>query len=256
MTATPEQRLTIIKHLAGGKPLDVVATITHLDRSVVLDIASKHGYPDRDKLSWAVDVLAKKLDEAAALPDRTEQELAQQAAKKAAERPTVEPISIPAEPLTKPDEIRILLNTAKAHPSKRIQNAADRVFTTLDRLRDLIREDEEKHSERRRQEAEKEKLRTEIARLEEQLKTKKQALRKSPAQIPGGRAAAESGQLAAARANSGLVSNDDLAEYGLDSKTLRAWGLAQAEVDCPAVGRVPRRVLDAWLTAHPESVAS
>lgn len=64
MTTTKDleipQRITVLKHLAGGKPIDVTATITGLTAETVLDLASHHGYPDRDKLAWAVDVLTKK----------------------------------------------------------------------------------------------------------------------------------------------------------------------------------------------------
>lgn len=65
-TVTAEQRLTIVKHLAAGKDLDWVAAATRFDRSVVLDIASRHGYPDVSKLAWARDVLAELGDMLAA----------------------------------------------------------------------------------------------------------------------------------------------------------------------------------------------
>ncbi len=86
MTASeisPTTRLTIVKHLANGKDLTVVALIVKLPREEVLDVASHHGYPDTDKLAWAADVLKKKLDEdqRAALP-----------------RPTVVPAASPTRP--------------------------------------------------------------------------------------------------------------------------------------------------------------
>lgn len=67
-TVTAEQRLTIIKHLAAGKDLDWVAAATKFDRSVVLDIASHHGYPDPAKLAWARDVLTEKAQQPAPAP--------------------------------------------------------------------------------------------------------------------------------------------------------------------------------------------
>jgi hypothetical protein len=54
-----------------------------------------------------------------------------------------------------PDEIRILINTAKGHPSKRIQAQANKVLDAIGRLRDLIAEDEAKHAERRAEDAQK-----------------------------------------------------------------------------------------------------
>lgn len=68
---TPATKIALLKHLAAGKGLDVVATIVHLSRDQVLDVASHHGYPDREKLTWAVDVLEKRADAATAVPDRT-----------------------------------------------------------------------------------------------------------------------------------------------------------------------------------------
>lgn len=177
---TAQQRLAVVKHLASGKPLDVVATIAHLDRSVVLDIGSSHGYPDTDKLGWAADVLAKKIDD--------EQKATITPAPERRTQTPVAATSTPAAtgppPLTKPDEIRVLLNTAKAHPSKRIQNAADRVFDSLDKVRALIREDEEKHAEKRKAAAAKAEARAEVERLEEQLREAKAKLRGKPAAAP------------------------------------------------------------------------
>lgn len=83
-TVTAEQRLTIVKHLAAGKDLDWVAAATRFDRSVVLDIASRHGYPDRSKLAWARDVLAELGDMLAAERAKVEARRKQAEAKRQA----------------------------------------------------------------------------------------------------------------------------------------------------------------------------
>jgi hypothetical protein len=167
---TQATKITLLKHLASGKSPDVVAAIVGLKRDEVVDIASHHGYPHKEKLAWAADVLEKdQEDEAAQLPTR------------APERPESARIAGPGpqppEPLTRPDEIRVLLNTAKGHESKRIQNAANKVIDDLDKLRTLIREDQDKHAARRKAEAEKAAARAEVDRLEAQLAEAKAKLR-------------------------------------------------------------------------------
>lgn len=170
---TPTTRLTIVKHLANGKDLSVVALIVKLPREHVLDIASHHGYPDTDKLSWAADVLKKKLDEdqKAALP-----------------RPTVVPAASPTRPAAGASpapaagtpvvsELHTLVDTGKQHPSKRIQSAANKVLDDLDRLRTLLREDQEKNSEKRKADAAKAAARAEVERLEQLLRDAKAKLR-------------------------------------------------------------------------------
>lgn len=173
-TITPEERLTVVKHLAGGKSLEVTATLTHLDRSVVLDIGSHHGYPSVELLTRAVDLLEKKRDRETAPTEHPDP-----ASVTRISRP-VAVASTPAAtgtPLTRPDEIRVLINTAKGHPSKRIQAAGDKVIDAVDRLKTLLREDQEKHAAKRQQEAEKIAARAEVERLEQQLRAAKAKLR-------------------------------------------------------------------------------
>lgn len=110
-TVTPEQRLTIVKHLAAGKDLDWVAAATKLDRSVVLDIASRHGYPDTAKLAWARDVLTEKAQQ----PDP-----APPAAAPAAPR-------TPSGPAQQQATVGQLIAAGRTSGSKRIAAQAERV---------------------------------------------------------------------------------------------------------------------------------
>lgn len=239
---TTEQRVTMLRHLAGGKSLDVVAAILKMPRDVVLDIASKHGFPDSGKLNWAADVLAEKQteDNKASIPAGVPERVGV---------PVIDR-GTPAAPMTRPDELRILLNTAKSHPSKRIRAAADRVFDQLDRLRGLMREDQEKNSEKRRLDAEKAAARAEVDRLEAQLKAAKAKLRggtTKPAAAPGPRKGI-------APTGGGLVTTADLEELCTTSKEIRSWAHGN-DVECPDVGRLPSRVLDAWKAAHQDGAA-
>lgn len=178
-TFTPQQKLTLIKHLAGGKAPDVVAAIMGTTKDDVLAVARNHGYPDTAKLSWAADVMAKNLD-TDQLPEKPLATGTRLQPRGEAVTSPVTPAQ-PATPITRPDEIRVLLNTAKDHPSKRIQSAADRIFDSLDRLRSLIAEDEEKNAAKRRAAAEKAAARAEVERLEAQLAAAKAKLRGKPA---------------------------------------------------------------------------
>lgn len=191
---TPQQRLTIVKHLANGKPFDVIATITSLPRDTIAEVARHHGHPDLKKLEWAADVIEKKIrdDETASLPSRVERTATPQPATTSGSAASITMTTAAqdaAAPLSKPDEIRVLLNNAKGHPSKQVQRQADRVFDAIDRLKALIREDAEKNSERRKAEAEKQRLRAEVAELEAKLAQAKARLRGKPAPAPAAPAA-------------------------------------------------------------------
>jgi hypothetical protein len=200
------KKLAIVKHLAGGKSLDVTATIVGLDRPVVLDVASKHGYPDTDKLAWAADVLEKRLaDEQAAATVKTgpleQGPRVNQPHPVAAQRTPARPSPSPTSTSTPGQaaaggspggQIEALLDRAEEHPAKRIQNAAAKVRADVDRLRELIREDEEKNAEKRKAAAEraaaKRKAAEEKAKAKEEVERLKAELAEAQAKLRGGKA--------------------------------------------------------------------
>jgi hypothetical protein len=136
-----------------------------------------------------------------------------------------------ARPVGPPDEIRILINTAKGHPSKRIQAQANKVLDALGRLRDLIAEDEAKHAARRAEDAQKAAARAEIARLEKQLADAKAKLR-------------------GAKPTATTIEVDS----SVSSAELRAWAKTKG-IDVPAVGRVPAAVREQYAAEHPDEAA-
>jgi len=71
ITITPQLKVTMLKHLVAGKDLDFVAQVTRVPRDDVLDIVSAHGYPDHDRMAWAVDVLIQGGDKIPVLPTAT-----------------------------------------------------------------------------------------------------------------------------------------------------------------------------------------
>lgn len=227
-TLTEEVKLTALKHLANGKPLEVVASIIGSTREAVLDVASHHGYPDTAKLSWAVDVLTKKLEDSAAPPKRAPEPTPRPTTQA---RPTprfpVAPVAAPAPA----DDLETFLRDAKAHPSKRIRTAANRVDDQIARLRDLISEDEEKHAARRKAEKEKAAAVKEVQRLKAELAAAQAKLRPATAttRTPGG--------------------------DGPNAAVVRAWA-AENNVECPSRGRLPDSVRSAYDQAHPDAEAS
>ena len=232
VTITPNLRLQVVKHLASGKGLDVVATIVDLPRAAVVDIGAHHGYPDKEKLSWAADILAKKIEEERSqLPAGTAVRVDTDAGKVDLPRRTTPTTSNPGgpvaltRPLTEPDELRVLINTGKSHPSKRIQAATDRLLADADKLRTLIAEDTAKNSERRKAAEEKARLQAEVRKLEEQLASTRAKLRGKTAS-PTTSAAKATGQ-------------------PTEASQVRAWAGEQG-LECPKTGRIPRAVYDAW----------
>lgn len=175
MTTTPsltaQQHFAMIKHLAGGKTLDTVAVIFKTTPEHVRDVARHHGYPDVKKLAWAADILEKKLQENAAPVERPS--ATGTPVRPAAGRPITPTTIAPV----RPDELRVLINTARSHPSKRIRSAADRLIDQVNRLKTLIADDAERNAEKRKAEAEKAAARAEVERLEQQLKDAKAKLR-------------------------------------------------------------------------------
>lgn len=217
-TLTAEQRIALLRHLLAGKKPDIVSAIVGLPRSDVIDIASHHGYPSTDRMTRAIDLIEAKLHEGEIPTGSILPAEAQRSTATAATTTTV--------PLTKPDEICILINTAKGHPSKRIQNAADKLLDDIGRLRDLIKADEQKHAAAREAAAVKAAARAEVERLERQLAEAKAKLRGTPVKSPVSSGAVE------------VIAAD-----------VRAWAAANG-VECPAKGIVPGRVREAYDAAH------
>jgi len=231
---TDETRLTMLKHLASGKDLDTVATIVGKPRPLVLDVVSKHGYPN--SLAKGIELLAAKIDKerneippGRSLPTSTAG--AASTSTPAAPRPaTTSPSSVTnpdARPVGAPDEIRVLLNTGKNHTSKRIQKAADRVFDAIGHLRDLLAEDQEKNAARRAEEAQKAAARAEIQRLEK-------ALADAKAKLRGG---------------SKPVATTLDVDNSVSAAQLRAWAKTNG-IDVPDRGPIPTDIREQYAAEH------
>lgn len=227
---TDETRLTMLKHLASGKTLDDVATITRRPRPLVLDIVSKHGYPQ--SLDKGIALLTAKIEK----DRRAEITEGSSIPTDPAQRATVpRPLAVTHGPdhtpmvVTRADDIATLLDTAKGHPSKKVQTQADRCLDAIDKLRTLIREDEEQNAAKRQAAADRAEARAEVDRLKAQLAAAQAALRSTTsATSPIGGGTSPVGEAA----------------------TIRTWAMKQG-IDVPARGRIPAEIRDQYTATHP-----
>lgn len=55
----PQLKITMLRQLVAGRNLDWVAAAAEISRDQVLDVVSAHGYPDHDRMGWAIDMLTQ-----------------------------------------------------------------------------------------------------------------------------------------------------------------------------------------------------
>ncbi|MEE6273496.1 histone-like nucleoid-structuring protein Lsr2 [Georgenia sp. MJ206] len=215
----PATALKALKLLRAGKTEDFVARVTGYTATAVEELAAMHGWPDRRRLDAAIDELARAASTSDMEPRRAPapRPVPPRAPTPAAAAPTPAPATTTA---TAGDGPSGLIQRGKKSPAKRIQNAARRVEEALATLDGLLAEDAKKRKAEAAAKAEEAKLRSEVQRLERELAAKKAALK--PARPTSSAATA-----------------------GVEAKAVRAWA-AENGIECPAVGRVPRRVLDAY----------
>lgn len=154
-----------------------------------------------------------------------------------------------ARPVGQPEEIRVLINTAKGHPAKRIQAAGNKLIDDIDRLKNLLREDEEKHAERRRVAAEKEARRKAAAEAKAAAKAEVQRLEQELRE-----ARAKARTATGATGGRGLTA-EIIERHGITTKDIRTWA-AENGVDCPGIGVLPSSVAKAYDEAHQDQAAA
>jgi len=130
ITITPQLKVTMLKHLVAGKDLDFVATVTRVPRDDVLGIVSAHGYPDVDKMAWAVDILTKTVGKIPESQLRTGTPLdPPRPNTQHAVRPN--PFAITHNPPTTADTTADLLHQASESPFIRTQNIGTKIHALL-----------------------------------------------------------------------------------------------------------------------------
>lgn len=233
---TTVTKLTALKHLAHGRDKDFVADVTGLTVDQVLEVASHHGYPDPDKMRWAIDVLTGDADQAAldALPPVDGRARLAEASRDASRRPAPPPARIapPATPApAKPaDRFQDLLEAAGASDDKKLDRLATKAAEAVEALRDAVEAWQAAKADRDKAARETAAKAARIAALEAEL-----------AQLKG-----KAATKAAARSAPGT--------NGPTAKEVRAWA-READVPCPVMGRVPASVRDAYTAAHAAATA-
>jgi hypothetical protein len=170
---TPHGELTVLKLLAAGKGLEFVAAATTVQLGTVEAIAKEHGWPDRDKLSFAAVQLQARIDRerrnglphGAVPPPPPPRPVPQPpAVQQASKQATVAP-----RPPIEVDKFKQLIDAGKKSRRARTQAMASRLITLRNQLEEaLAGEAEETQRKKREAQAEAEALR-EIEALKAQL---------------------------------------------------------------------------------------
>jgi hypothetical protein len=174
ITITPQLKVSMLKHLVAGKDLDFVATVTRVPRDTVLDIVSDHGYPNKDRMSWAVDVLIKNGDKIPERPvDHRPHVLLDQPTHAQStgqpERPSGFAITPPATVQPAPTPTDNLLRRAELSPFIRTQNIGAKILALLVDLETRLADEQEAHDAKVKADREAFAIATRIAQLEAEI---------------------------------------------------------------------------------------
>lgn len=164
---TDADKLTILKLLAGGRDVAFVAAALDMTRDDVILAATPHGYPDVQKMAWAVDVLQKRIDDdlrtgAPAPSGRPPVPLT-----RPAPRPDHRGQDTPAAVQT----TAALIARGKKSEKAATRRLAEKTENLLAQLDAAVREEETAKREAAERAAAEARVRSEIARLEAELAT-------------------------------------------------------------------------------------
>lgn len=228
---TAATKVAVLKHLINGREANFITAAVGITDSQVADVKRDHGYPDEDKMKWAVDILEKKAD---AIPASTTPARVAAAADTTGDgtatwtTPTVVERQRPVHEPTA--EVLQRASESKKAATRRL---GQKVTTLLADLNERLTAEERDRAVKAAQERAAAQKAQRIAELEAELaklkgKAKKSATAKSTTVKP--------------------------AADGPDAKTIRAWA-AENDVACPVTGRVPGAVREQYLAARAESAA-
>lgn len=212
-----EEEKTALEFIRKGATLDDTTSASDLPAAQVQRLAVNNGY--------ALNVASRRFQPV----PQAKQALAQGGIVRRSQPPQSNTITIDTTSMTttmRPAH-RDLIDEGKAHSSARVQRAATKAQVALEQLASLLDATRAEEKAKRAAEAEKAKRLARIAELEQEL-------------------AAEKAALGRKRAAAATVARGDTT--GPSAKQVRAWA-AEHGVDCPATGRVPARVVDAYLAS-------
>lgn len=218
-----QEEKTALEFIEKGATLDDTTSASDLPAAQVQRIAVNNGY--------ALNVASRRFQPV----PQAKQPLAQGGIVRRTQPPQSNTITIDTASMTttmRPAH-RDLIDEGKAHSSARVQRAATKAQVALEQLASLLDATRAEEKAKRAAEAEKAKRLERIAELEKEL-------------------AAEKAALGRKRAAAATVARGDTT--GPSAKEVRAWA-AEHGVDCPPSGRVPARVVDAYLAASEAGAA-
>ncbi len=237
---TRQTHVTMLKHLVAGKDLDFVATVTGVPRQSVLDIVSKHGYPNKDRMGWAVDMLIKGADEIPESQLRAGTPLdppspAAVAHAQSAERRNSLAITPPATIAHVPPATADLLRQAEQSPFIRTQNIGAKISALLADLTARLTDETAAVEAKAQADREAARIASRIATLQAEI----DKLKRKPAKT--------------AKAATRQVSSS-AGQTTPDSAVIRSWAWAN-NIDCPKTGAVNKAIRDAYHAAHTAGAA-
>lgn len=219
-TITREQNITVLKHLANGRDTDWVATVTKLPQDTVEQLADDAGWPNTDKLVASIENLTRAAN---AVPERIDHTVT----------PGGAPTSTTAPPVnTRPNvgtSTAELLHLAAESHKAGTRTLGKRISGLLADLTQRIHDETAERQAREAAAAEKARNAKRIAELKAEL-----------ARLQGKPAPTRP----AATAASSTQSSDEPT-----AAQIRVWA-SENGIECPAVGRVPGAVREAYDDAH------
>jgi hypothetical protein len=251
---TPQGELTVLKLLAAGKDLEFVAAATTVQLGTVDALAREHGWPDRDKLSFAAVQLQASIDQAArnglqrystSTPPRPHTPAPVQQVSKQTLAPAAEVSKPSVEEFT-----RVVELAAKSHRAG-TRNKAKKLQQLLIDVRELVKEEAEHRLEEIQRARVEEEARREIAELEAQLAAAREKLRLGKPSTPGkaGKRLETPAQTAAKR-RVGARQNELLARFGVTVADVRRWARDNGYEISDRAPWIAGKVLDAYEEAH------
>lgn len=173
-------KVQMLKHLIADHDLDWVAAVTKIPRNIILDVVAAHGYPDKDRMGWAVDVLTKDGNQPPERPAHT--------GFKSLERATPVRPSAPANAQSAVQRVPVhtstaeLLHQAAESRMARTRSLGAKISGLLTDLTARLAEEQETREELAKAEKDKARVGARIAELEAEI-AKLKGKNKKPATV-------------------------------------------------------------------------
>ena len=233
---TPALKITVLKHLINDRNNEFITAATGLTHDQVNQVKRDHGYPDDDKMRWALDILTKKVDELPQSEHPTPRTATATPARPAPAVPRLGPATTNPHPsgstaTTADTLVEQLVVRAKASTKASTRRLGEKVQALVEQLRTTVTIEDEARRAAEHAAAADAARHAEIAKLEAQL-------------------AKLRGTTVKAKSTKSTATGD-----GGESKRIRAWAAANG-VECPKTGRVPGSVREAYQAALPQDGAA